>query len=125
MAGVGTWPAQEPPPPGPAPPLALPTSPDAQLSAVASGCSVVCGSALPRTGGSGTRKHAHEGLGRKVLNGPQGASWGRDQWRTMGRSAEGAGASPEDRPRRPAGRRARAGRPGPEERSGAAQWPGG
>ena len=37
---------------------------------------------------------------------------------------EGPEASPEGRPLRPAVRRARTGRRGPEERSGAARWPG-
>lgn len=106
-----------------APPLAPPTSPDAPPPAVASGCSGVCGSARPRTGGSGTRKHACEGPGRKVLGGPQRASWGSTGGVLWDAPREGAGASPEGRPPRRASRRGRAGRPGPEGRSGAAPWP--
>ena len=44
-------------------------------------------------------------------------------WRTTAQR-EGPEASPVGRPLRPAGRRARTGRRGPEERSGAARWPG-
>ena len=58
---IGT---QKPPQPGPAPPLAQPTSPVAQPPADASGCSVVCGSARPRTGGPETRKQILEGPNR-------------------------------------------------------------
>lgn len=100
--------------PRPAPPLALPTSPGVPPPAVASGCSVVCGSAKLRTGGSGTRKQAREGPDRNC-----GLTRGI-LWETR---REGAGASPEGRPPRPASRRAQAERRGPEERSGAAPWP--
>lgn len=125
---------QEPPQPGPAPPLAQPTSPVAPPPAAASQCSVVCGSAQLRTAGSGMRKQACEGSGREKQQACEGRSRkARDaggwSWGWIGsvlRAAqrEGAGASPEGRPPRSAGRRARAGQWGPAERSGAVRWPG-
>lgn len=108
-----------PPRPRPSPPLPMlrrqPSPAGVQSSAGQNGRE------LADLGGGSRHVRVRQGGAERAAG---GRSWGLTSGVEAGSPEGRTGASPEGRAPKPADRRARAGRRGPEERSGAARWPG-